>query len=282
MNSIRAAGLKRRARPAFSSSRTAVGHSARELRHVRKPRLRFEWTQSLSDGQWDAYRAAIHALRDAGVGFLIGGGFALAIYSGRWRDTKDIDFYIRVSDREAAIEALTRVGFVDYFGTLPYDRKWIYRSTRSGVIVDLIWAMANQRAQVDEHWFTRATPVSIRGEPLHVIPMEEFVWCKVYILQRDHCDWTDVMNVLYVAGPRMNWEWLLTRLEDDWAVLKALLTLYSWLCPGRARELPSRLRSRMQLDRVIVHNNPRRNRIRLLDTRGWFAALLPPDKPLEI
>lgn len=245
------------------------------------PRLQFEWVQAVTDEHWALYRAAIHALRKAGIRFLLGGGFALAAYIGRWRDTKDIDFYIMHEDREKAVDALTRAGFADLFSRKPYDRKWIYRSTRRGVIVDIIWAMANQRAQTDELWFGRAQKATVRGEELSVIPMEEFLWCKLYIMQRDHCDWMDVFNLLYAVGPRLNWSHLLARLEEDRPLLKGMLTVYDWLCPRQAKRLPGSLRKKLKLLEPEV-TRKRRNRIRLLDTRGWFAAILPKNRPLEV
>jgi predicted nucleotidyltransferase len=213
---------------------------------------------------------------------MLGGGFAMASYTGRWRNTKDIDFYIRHEDREKVVEALSKAGFTDYFDQLAYDRNWIYRSTRDGVIVDNIWAMANQRAQVDEHWFEHAPEIAIHGERLKVVPLEEFVWCKLYILQRDHCDWTDVMNVLFAAGTRMNWDRLLGRLEDDWPLLKALLTVYGWVCPRRARLLPDGLRRKLKLAAPEIPRRNKRDRIRLLDSRAWFAASLDPNQPLAV
>jgi hypothetical protein len=244
--------------------------------------LQFEWASTIEPEQWDVYRSAISALKAANVPILLGGGFALAIYSGRWRNTKDIDFYIRKLHRKAAVEALTRAGFTDYFSKLPYDRKWIYRSTRDGVIVDMIWAMANQRAQVDECWFRDAPAISIRNESLSLVPIEEYMWCKLYILQRDHCDWTDIMNVLYASGEHVNWNHVLDRLEEDWPLLKALLTVYGWICPGRARDLPLVLRRRLKLDPPLLPRRSRFNRIRLLDSRDWFAGLLEKDKPLQV
>lgn len=213
---------------------------------------------------------------------MLGGGFAMASYTGRWRNTKDIDLYITEKDRNKAVAALTHAGFADYFEQRPYERHWIYRSTRSGLIVDIIWGMANRRAKVDEHWFEAASEMSMRGEILHVVPMEEFLWCKLYILQRDHCDWTDVLNVLYAAGPRVDWNRLLWRLEEDVALLKSLLTLYGWLCPRRASELPEYIRQKLNLERVEIPKRQRRNRIRLLDSRGWFAAMLANKQPLEV
>src|SRR5438477_124493 len=132
----------------------------------------FPWADTISKADWEVYRRAIEALRAADIPFLLGGGFALATFIGRWRDTKDIDFYIMPERRQEAIAALSRAGFADYFARLRYDRKWIYRSVRFGVIVDMIWSMANQRARVDELWFKRASSVTIRGEKLAVVPTE--------------------------------------------------------------------------------------------------------------
>jgi len=243
---------------------------------------KFKWAEAISDSEWEVYRSAMVALREAGIPFMLGGGFALATFTGRWRDTKDIDFYIRPKDREKAIEALTSAGFEDYFKERAYDRKWIYRSTRSDVIVDIIWAMANQRAQVDDLWLSRAGTVVIRGEKLQVVPMEEFMWCKLYIIQRDHCDWTDIFNLLCAVGPRLAWMHLIKRLEEDTPLLKGLLSVFSWLCPRAARKLPAALWRKLRLRRAAgVPLKARRDHIRLLDSRHWFAALEPSTQKLE-
>jgi len=233
--------------------------------------------------QWTIYRQAICAVRDAGVPILLGGGFALATYTGRWRDTKDIDLYLHPRDREKAIAALTNAGFADYYSTRAYDRKWIYRSTKDDFIVDIIWAMANQRAQVDDIWFERAGSIVIREENLKILPMEEFMWCKLYILQRDHCDWTDLFNLLYANGRNLYFKHLITRIEEDAPLLKAVLETFGWLCPTAVRKLPQELwrRLRMRCPQP-PHRKFRRNHIPLLDTRGWFAAKQPPGKKLEV
>jgi len=147
--------------------------------------------------------------------------------------------------------------------------------------VDIIWAMANQRAHTDKLWFEHSQMANVRGETLAVIPVEEFLWCKLYIMQRDHCDWTDVFNLLYAVGPRINWGRLLGRLEEDWPLLKGVLTVYGWLCPKQARRLPESLHRKLKLPQPKP-SSPKRDHVRLLDTRGWFASILPKDKPLEV
>ena len=248
------------------------------------PEPQFRWAEAIAPEAWETYQAAIQAVRDTGVEFMLGGGFALATYAGRWRDTKDIDLYIRPHERDRVVEALSRAGFEDYYRRLRYDRKWIYRSFKNDCIVDIIWAMANQRAQVDDAWFTRpGSTVRIRGEELRVLPMEEFMWCKFYILQRDHCDWTDIFNLLYCNGNHIDWDHLLNRLDEDVGLLKGLLTVYRWLCPKMANALPRSLWEKIEARERMFQSRPhKRNHIRLLDSRGWFAAAQPKGKKLEV
>src|SRR6185436_7741758 len=110
----------------------------------------------------------------------------------------------------------------------------------------------------------RAGSVTIRAEKLLTVPIEEFFWCKLYIIQRDHCDWTDLFNLLYAAGHRIDWRRLFGRLEEDVLLLKAMLTAYSWLCPARARKLPDWLWRELGLPPPALNPPPRHDRIRLL------------------
>jgi hypothetical protein len=245
--------------------------------------LNFEWAATISQEEWATYRDAVCAVQAAGIPFMLGGGFALAAFTGRWRDTKDIDFYVHPHDRDAVVTALTEKGFSDFFNRLPYDRNWIYRSTRNNVIVDIIWSMANRRAQVDGIWFERARPVGLRDLELLVVPKEEFMWCKLYIMQRDHCDWTDLFNLVYASGRDLDWDHLLWRLGEDLPLLKGLLSVYSWLCPGEAAELPAELWERLELSAPPPGGEScRQDRIRFLDSRCWFAALRSPGEKLEV
>ena len=246
-------------------------------------RSKFRWAGAISETEWRTYKRAIQAVRQAHVPFLLGGGFALATFTGRWRDTKDIDFYVNPNARLAAIAALNKAGFSDYYKTRPYDRRWIYRSVRSGVIVDIIWSMANRRARVDGMWFENARCAVIRGEELKVVPIEEFIWSKLYILQRDHCDWTDIFNVIYSSGREVNWRHLIGRLKQDTPLLRAALTVYTWLCPGNASQLPADLWTMLGIpkpggdSRKVI-----RKHVRFLDSRAWFAALQSTKAKLQV
>ena len=135
-----------------------------------KHRKKAIWSQFIADEEWAGYAAALQIVRKSKVEFLIGGAFGLAVYTGRWRDTKDLDLMIHPRDRNEIVQTLTEAGFSDYFEQRPYDRGWIYRATRNGFLVDVIWQMANRRAEVDDVWFTRAPELSIHGEKLASFP----------------------------------------------------------------------------------------------------------------
>src|SRR5690242_16299639 len=78
------AALAGRLKPRFLS--THAGRNGRDT-------LQFKWADAVSEQEWAVYSRAMETLRAAGVDFMLGGGFALAAFTGRWRDTKDIDFY---------------------------------------------------------------------------------------------------------------------------------------------------------------------------------------------
>jgi hypothetical protein len=245
--------------------------------------LRFEWVSAISDEEWTTYQEAIDLVSAAGADFMLGGGFAQATFTKRWRSTKDIDLYIRPEMREPVLRALSRAGFADYYSRLPYDRQWIYRSTKRDVLVDVMWSMANQRAVVDASWFEHAHTITIKDREVKVLPMEEFLWCKLYIVQRDRCDWVDIFNLLYSHGPNLDWRRLIARVEDDWPLLQGLLAVYSWLHPEKARELPHSVFE--QLGLTLSDSTGGRawqERVRLLDSRDWFSGLKGEGEKMEI
>jgi hypothetical protein len=227
----------------------------------------------IPDEQWKVYQRVIREARAGGIPFALGGAFAFANFTGLWRDTKDLDLYILPKDRAAMIEVLSRAGMRDYYERLPYDRNWIYRSYSEGTIVDIIWAMANQRAVVDETWIFQGPEAGLNGERLRAIPPEEMLWAKLYIVQRDRCDWPDVLNLIYAKGDTLDWDRVIANLGPDAPLLKSALEVFGWLAPGRTRALPRRLWERLGLPVPEPPREPEADpaRVRLLDSRPWFA-----------
>jgi hypothetical protein len=242
------------------------------------------WASIVPDDQWSIYLDAIRATRKTGAHFLLGGAFGLAGYTGRWRNTKDLDFFVLPSDKDKVIDALTKAEFEDYHSTLGYDRGWIYRGVRNETIVDVIWQTPNRRTVVDEQWLERARPVVLRDEKLAVIPAEELLAIKLYVLQRDRCDWPDLINLLHCTYQSLDWDHVLFRLGRDQALLAGLLQVFNWVSPAEARQIPAQIRERFCLPKITSDDleTPDHERKMLLDSRPWFAAHQPADQPLQL
>jgi hypothetical protein len=226
----------------------------------------------MSDDQWEIYHRVIDACKAAGLEFAVGGGLAIGVYTGLWRETKDIDLYVLPQDREAMIQILSRLGLQDYYDQLSYDRAWIYRSVQDKTIVDVIWAMANHKTEIDERWVKGGPEVTIRGETFRLVPPEEMIWAKLYVVQKDRCDWPDVLNLLYAQRDKLDWGHLLDRLGEDAPILHAALIVFGWLCPTLAEELPKWLWKELQNARPSDSTGEGgRRRAELLDRRPWFG-----------
>jgi hypothetical protein len=231
------------------------------------------WSRRLPEEEWRVYRRVAEEAREAGVLFAFGGAFATAVYTGELRNTKDFDFYIRPQDREAMVAATARAGLRDHFDRLPYDRSWIYRASDGDVLVDAIWAMANQRAEVDSSWLTRGPLVEIRGYQVRAIPIEELIWSKLYVLQRDRTDWGDVLNLVAAQITSIDWNHLLDRLADDAPLLTAALSVFAWLDPARAEGIPAIVWTRLGLVPNSLgkgNSADTETRAALIDSRPWF------------
>ncbi len=235
-----------------------------------------KWPGTILPEQWEVYSRVIDAALARKIPFALGGAFALAAHTGHWRDTKDLDLYVLPRYRERMIEVVRSVGLTDYYDKIPYDRWWIYRATADGTIVDVIWAMANHRAEIDSLWMS-GPRVDIHGRRLRIVPSEAMIWDKLYILQRDRCDWPDVMNLLFYAGSHLDWGLLTARMEDHMPLLAAALTVFRWIAPGRAQTVPSWIWEKLELP-PVPPSPPAATvpeidgwRTSLLDRRPWFG-----------
>ena len=231
------------------------------------------WSHRLPNEEWEVYQRVMQEARSMGVTFAFGGAFATAVYTGELRNTKDFDFYVLPSERDAMIDATRRAGLTDHFERLPYDRSWIYRASEGDVLVDVIWAMANQRAEVDASWLSRGPLVEIRGERIRALPIEELIWSKLYVLQRERTDWGDVLNLIAAQAVSIDWDQLLSQLGDDTPLLAAALGVFAWLTPSRAQAIPVTVWQQLGLQAPQAGPEDQadtRARAALIDSRPWF------------
>jgi hypothetical protein len=229
------------------------------------------WGPGIDVAEWEVYHRVIREARSAGVHLAFGGAFATAVYTGHLRNTKDFDFYVLPDQRDAMVEATRRAGLHDHYDREPYDRAWIYRASTDGIIVDTIWAMANLRTRVDQRWISAGPVVALRGELLRAIPIEDLIWSKLYVLQRERCDWGDVLNLIDSRPDVIEWEPLLDRMGEDTPLLAGALSVYAWLAPDRVSRIPGTVWERLGTTPQTTGGGPEvSRRARLIDSRPWF------------
>jgi hypothetical protein len=224
-------------------------------------------TEASSEEQLALFSRVIDEAVARQIQFAVGGSLAMAGYGGGLlRTPKDLDLYLEPEDKERLIQVLNELGFTDYYEQQPYDRNWIYRATRRDVLVDVIWQMANGRAKVDAAWLLRGPLIRWVGNDLRLVAIEELIWSKLYVLQRDRCDWPDIFNLIDAARTQIDWPRLFDRAGSDAPLLDAVLKVYSWLRPDPGQ--PS----------SADHSDTGR-RAALLDSRPWLlSAKRSPEK----
>ena len=198
-----------------------------------------------SQAELDARADALRALAAAGVPHLVAGAYAFFEYTGIFRDTKDLDVFLRERDLEAAFRALEEAGF----RTEIVDASWIGKGYRGGWFVDLIFSSGNGVAVVDDLWFEHARPGRVRGVDVLLAPPEEMIWSKAFVLERERFDGHDVNHLLGACAEELDWDRMLLRFERYWEVLLAHLMLFRFAYPGDRDKIPGRV-MRHLLERV--------------------------------
>jgi len=188
-------------------------------------------------GELDARADALRALAGSGVPFLVAGAYALFEYTGIFRDTKDLDIFLRERDVEEAFRVLEGAGF----RTEMADPGWIGKAYRGEWYVDLIFSSGNGVAVVDDLWFRHARRAQVMGVEVLLAPVEEMVWSKSFVLERERYDGADVNHLFRARGDELDWDRLLVRFERYWEVLLSHVLLFRFAYPGERSKVPDRV-----------------------------------------
>ncbi|XXX73747.1 hypothetical protein WMF30_39495 [Sorangium sp. So ce134] len=185
-------------------------------------------------GELEVRVRALESLLCAGVPFMVAGAYAFFAYTGIFRDTKDLDVMLDEREMPAAFRALERAGFE----TALLDPRWIGKAYAGDRFIDLIFSSSNGLAVVDGGWFEHARPATILGHSCLIAPVEEIIFTKAFVDERERYDGADVNHLIYACGDEMDWERLLDRFGPHWEVLFAHVTLYRFVYPGARSRVP--------------------------------------------
>jgi hypothetical protein len=181
------------------------------------------------------YRHAVRIMNAAGVPFLVGGAYAFAHYTGITRHTKDFDVFLRPADVERALAAFAAAG---YRSEMLFAH-WLAKGYHNDDFVDLIFSSGNGLCAVDEAWFAYAPAGELMGEEVRLVPAEEMIWQKSFIMERERFDGADVNHLLRARGAGLDWDRLLMRFGPNWRVLFAHLVLFGFVYPHDHKNIPA-------------------------------------------
>lgn len=182
-----------------------------------------------------AFSRVLQVLHRNDAPFLVGGGWAMKLLAGIRRKSPDLDVFILEADFDRVAGTLRDEGlrvelvFAHWLGKI-YD---------GDVYVDLIFNSGNGIAAVDAGWFEHAVDAVLFDVPVRLVPPEEMIWSKAFVMERERCDIADVAHVLRAAAKRLDWPRLIDRFGHHWRVLLAHLVLFGFVYPGSATEVPA-------------------------------------------
>jgi predicted nucleotidyltransferase len=147
---------------------------------------------------------AIRVAEATGLPHAFMGGIASTAL-GRPRWTHDVDLLVRPGDARAMLRAFAAAGFA----TEETDQAWLYKATRDGVLVDVIFESTGGIV-LDEEMLARVRPARFDGLVLSVLAPEDLLVIKA-IVHREHRQrhWFDALALVEAA--ELDWDYLLRR-----------------------------------------------------------------------
>lgn len=187
-----------------------------------------------SEEQTQFYKDALGLLEENNMPYLIGGAFALQQYTGIYRNTKDLDIFCKAGDYQRVLKLFKDHGYE----VEVTDSRWIAKVFKNDYFIDIIYNTTNNLCPVDDSWFRWAQKIQMLGSQVLLIAPEELIWGKLYIQDRGRFDGADVHHLILKQGKKLDWERLLSRMEQHWHLLFAQLLTFQFVYPADRDVVP--------------------------------------------
>ena len=189
------------------------------------------------DPRLDFYVDALGVLETTALPFVVGGAVAHSRYTGRDRNTKDLDVMVRRDDVPQVLAAFEDAG---YQVEMPFPH-WLGKVHRKGQYIDVVFSSGNGIVSVDDQWFVHATPGEVLGIPVALCPAEELLWSSAFVQERERYDGAAVLHLLHARALFFDWPRLMARFGANWPVLLSYLVLFKFAYPDRRDDIPDQV-----------------------------------------
>ena len=142
-------------------------------------------------------------------------------------------------DVERVLTLFEAAGYVGEL-SFPHWLAKVYERPGEGAdFVDLIFNSGNGVAAVDHDFFRNGYEETLFGQEVCVCPIEEMIWTKAFVMERERYDGADIAHLLHLCGDRIDWPRLLRRFAEHWRLLLVHLTLLGYIYPNERHAVPA-------------------------------------------
>ena len=211
------------------------------------------------------FREWLEILRRSGVPYALGGAYGQYAFTGVWRDSKDLDVFVRPQDVRAALDAFAAAGHDIELR----DAHWLAKVHSPPHLLDLLFAVRHMtRLRITDDWLSTSLAAKFLTVPTRVLAPEEIIATKVYVANRDRFDGADILHIIRALQGEVDWGRLVDLLEGDEEILLWHLVLFAFAYPMHREWLPRELMRRAfeRLQTAPAH----------FDARAFHGMVLDP------
>ncbi len=179
------------------------------------------------------YHELLQLLQESRHHYMVGGGFAFFHYTGIVRFTKDLDIFCKPSEYSAILQFFNSRGYT----TELTDARWLAKVFSGSRFMDIIFDSPNGICAVDDSWYQHAVTTLYQDIPVQIMPLEELIWCKLFVQNRERYDGSDINHLLLHQGDKLDWERLMTRVDRHWQLLLAQFLSFQFVYPSDFRSI---------------------------------------------
>jgi hypothetical protein len=160
------------------------------------------------DALVNALRAAVPALREAEIPFMLGGSMAVWAYGGP-EPTNDLDLMVREEDAERALQALEAAGM--RVGHPPEE--WLVKAWHDDVLIDLIHGPRG--LPITDEVLARSRVRSLSALRVPVMALEDVLATKLRSLDEHQLDLAWLLQIARAVREQVDWDALRERTGDS-------------------------------------------------------------------
>jgi hypothetical protein len=183
------------------------------------------------------YARWLNLVNSSGATYAIGGAYAVHAHTGIWRNTKDLDLFVRPADVKPIFKTMIEAGFE----TEITNSAWLAKIRQRPYSMDLIFCLSNGSRVVDESFLNRRRGHLLQHIETHVMAVEELIATKAFIAKHYRFDGADIVHLIRSHSMEIDWEHLLSLFGDHYELLLWHLTFFSFVYPAETPKLPAAL-----------------------------------------